>query len=111
MYWANTTYGLIIAYVAQSDEDVREIYCSGEELNLMTSTGLRKSVSSLTTGDRTMISKALLDYHLMTNIKAEMDQFRCGLEVLGSLDLMRSNPSLWEPYFIASHQDDLSPGS
>ena len=90
---------------------MRSIFANGEELDLLTVTGLRKPVTSLTTGDCVSISKALLDYHLMAKVKAEMDEFKCGLEVLGALDLIKSNPSLWETYFIHNDKDNLSPGS
>lgn len=86
-----------------------EVFTSSEELDLLLATGYRKPVTSLTTGDRSSLSDALLDYHLMAKVKTEMDQFCEGLDTFGTLGMLRSNPSLWEPYFIHANKD-LSPG-
>ena len=59
---------------AESDDDLKmclnmdEVQCSLYE------TGCRKAVSSLKLSDRPAVD-ALLDYHLMVKVKAEMDQF------------------------------------
>ena len=63
-------------------------------------TGFRKSVCSLKVTDRPMILSALVEYHLMAKVKAEMDQFKEGLNVLGFLDTVKRNPVIWEPFFL-----------
>ena len=36
----------------------------------------------------------------MAKVKAEMDQFKEGLNVLGFLDTVKRNPVIWEPFFL-----------
>lgn len=72
-------------------------------------TGFRKAVSTLTTDDRIALSTALLDYHLMVKVKMEMDQFSQGLQTFGTLDMIKTNPSLWAPY-LSLVDNNLSPG-
>lgn len=36
----------------------------------------------------------------MAKMKAEMDQFKEGLNVLGFLDTVKRNPDMWEPFFM-----------
>ena len=66
---------------------------------------------TLTTEDRAVLSTALLDYHLMVKVKMEMDEFREGLQTLGTLDMIKENPSLWAPYFRHGPVNSLSPGA
>ena len=70
-----------------------------EALDLLMMTGFRKPVSHLTISDCFDLSAALLDYHLMAKVKAEMDQFCEGLKTLDFLNAMRATPTIWEPYF------------
>ena len=51
-------------------------------------------------GDRHSLIASLLDYYLLIKVKAEMDQFKDGLNSLGFLDIFQSNPTLWEPYLM-----------
>ena len=68
-------------------------------------TGYRKAVADLTVNDCSSVVKALLDYHLMTKVKAEMDQFRDGLSTFGFLDMMKTNSTIWKPFFVYSSSD------
>ena len=70
-----------------------------EALDLLITTGFRKPVSLLSISDRFTLSSALLDFHLMARVKAEMDQFCEGLQTLGLLNAVRATPTTWEPYF------------
>ena len=36
----------------------------------------------------------------MIEVKAEMDQFKEGLQTLGFLEVMQSDPSLWDEHFL-----------
>ena len=49
--------------------------------------------------DVSPIIKALLDYHLMVKVKASIDQFIEGLEIVGFLKDLRNDPLLWQEYF------------
>ena len=74
---------------------MRNVLSMDEGLDLLTATGFRKAVSCLTLGDRHDVISALLDYHLMGKVKAEMDQFMEGLETLGFFDAVKRNPKLF----------------
>ena len=67
---------------------------------LLYETGYRKPVCSLKLADKPSILAALLDFHLMIKVKAQMDQFKEGLHTLGFYEVLKSNPSMWEPYFM-----------
>ena len=69
-------------------------------MDLLVATGFRKPVCNLKLADRLAILSALMEYHLMAKTKAEMDQFKEGLNVLGFLDVVKRKAGLWEPFFI-----------
>ena len=69
-------------------------------MDLLVATGFRKPVCNLKLADRPAILSALMEYHLMAKMKAEMDQFKEGLNVLGFLDIVKRKAGLWEPFFI-----------
>lgn len=69
-------------------------------MELLVATGFRKPVCSLKIADRPAILSALVEYHVMAKMKAEMDQFKEGLNVLGFLDTVKRNPDMWEPFFM-----------
>ena len=48
----------------------------------------------MTLSDRPAVLSALLDYHLMIKVKAEMDRFK-------DWAFLQSDPSLWDEYFLA----------
>ena len=70
-----------------------------EVLDLLMTTGFRKPVANLTIPNRQNLSAALLDYHLMAKVKAEMDQFCEGLSTLEFLKAVRATPNIFTPYF------------
>lgn len=88
---------------AEMDVDLRTILSMDETLDLLMATGFRRAVSQLTLADRDYVVSALLDYHLMGKVKAEMDQFIDGLSTLGLLDVIRANPEKFEPFFLHSN--------
>lgn len=95
---------------AENDDDIKVCLSIDEAASLLNETGYRKAVCSLKLSDRPSVIGALLDYHLMIKVKAEMDQFKDGLQTLGYLEILQSNPSLWEDYFINANQP-LTTGS
>ena len=95
---------------AETNEEMRLYLQTDEGENLLNATGYRKPVSSTTTKDKESIVSALVDYHLLIKVKAEMDQLKTGLASLGFLQELQSNPKLWEPYFMAV-QDPLNAGN
>ena len=64
-------------------------------------TGFSKSIKDLALMDKSAIIMSLMDYHLMVKVKAQMDQFKEGLTVLGFLQVLVSAPREWENYFLA----------
>ena len=87
---------------AENDDDIKLCFSIDEGATLLYDTGYRKSLCSLKLSDRHAVLGALLDYHLMIKVKAEMDQFKEGLQSLGYLECLQSNPSLWKEYFLDS---------
>ena len=73
---------------AENDDDIKLCFSIDEGSSLLNETGYRKAVCSLTLSDRPAIMSALLDYHLMIKVKAEMDQFKEGLQTLGYLEIL-----------------------
>ena len=47
-----------------------------------------------------LILSTILDFHLMLKVKASMDQFLEGLQTLGVLSEVKSQPLLFEPLFL-----------
>ena len=78
-------------------------------MDLLAATGFRKPLCNLKIADRPAILSALVEYHLMAKMKAEMDQFKEGLSVLGFLDTVRRKPDLWEPFFLY-HESKVTAG-
>lgn len=85
---------------AENDDDIKLCFSIDEGASLLIETGYRKAVCSMTLSDRPTVLSALLDYHLMIKVKAEMDQFKEGLQTLGFLEAVQSDPSLWDEYFL-----------
>lgn len=95
---------------AEDDEDIKVLFAMDEALDLLMTTGFRKPVANLTISDRQNLSAALLDYHLMAKVKAEMDQFCEGLSTLEFLKAVRATPSIFTPYFTQI-KTNLTPGT
>ena len=74
--------------------------CVLPQMRGLSETGFRKPLSRLTISDRQAIIELLLDYYMMVKVKAEMDQFKDGLQVLGFLKSLQENPDLFRQYFI-----------
>ena len=55
--------------------DVKLLFAMHEALDLLTMSGFRKPVCHHSIPDCFNLSAALLDYHLMAKVKAEMDHF------------------------------------
>ena len=84
---------------AENDDDTKLCFSIDEGASLLNETGYCRAVCSLKLSNRPAVLGALLDYHLMIEVKAEMDQFK-GLQTLGYLEVLQSNPSMWEEYFL-----------
>lgn len=63
-------------------------------------TGFKKPLTSLTIADRGDLLDVLLDFHLMSKVKSEMDQFVKGLGTFDFISKVKQNPTLWKPYFV-----------
>lgn len=76
----------------------------------MLQTGYNKPISQLTTAHKDEVVSALIDFHLMAKMKGFMDQFIDGLKVLGMLEKIKQQPSIWEPLFVQSSTPQLTQG-
>lgn len=56
-----------------------------------------------------ILKNALLNYHLIAKVKAELDQFAEGLQTFGFLSFLKADPHTWRPYFIQT-DNELTPG-
>ena len=74
-------------------------------LQLLYDTGFPKSINDVRVSDKRRLLSALIDYHLMVKVKAEMDQYREGLQTLGFLEVLKSNPGQWQSYFVAEKKN------
>ena len=88
---------------------MQNVFAMDEGVDLLMATGFRKAISLLTLEDRPNVVSALLDYHLMGKVKAEMDQLIEGLNTSGFLDALKRNPVLFEPFFRHT-ENKLTPG-
>ena len=66
--------------MAENDDDMRNIFAMDEAFDYLSATGFRKPIVNLTTNDVKELKSALLDYHLMVKVKAELDQYCDGLK-------------------------------
>ena len=72
------------------NDDLQVLFAMDKALDLLMMTGFHKPVSHLSISDHFNLSAALLDYHLMAKVKAEMDQFCERLKTLDFLNAMRA---------------------
>ena len=75
---------------ASSDDEVKMIFAMDEAAELILATGYKKGLATLGLDDRADVRGALLDYHCILKVKAEMDQFADGLNSVGVLQLYSS---------------------
>jgi len=54
--------------------------------------------------ERWEICSAIKNYHTLTKVKAETDQFMEGLEALGVLQMIKDNEELMKVYFLPQKQ-------
>lgn len=94
---------------AESDTDVQNVFAIDEAMELLAATGFRKAVPRLKLEDCSTLVSALVNYHFMGKVKAEMDQLRDGLEALGFLSTLRHNPDIFEPFFL-NNKSELTTG-
>ncbi len=79
-------------------------------IDLLLATGYRKALCSLCLEDRDSIQSALLDYHCMLKVKAEMDQFSEGLADVGVLKYVKKYPDLMKSLFICDESKLITAG-
>ena len=85
---------------AENDAEIQATYAIDEAQSLLSEAGFFKPLIRLTMGDQSQLSSVLISYHCMTKVKAAMDQFVEGLESLGVLECIRSNPEKWKVFFM-----------
>ena len=73
-------------------------------------TGYRKAICNLTLQDKESLKSALLDYHCLLKVKAEIDQFAGGLADVGVLQYVKQFPDLMKPLFTDCGHKPLTAG-
>ena len=81
-----------------------------EAAALLFETGFRKPTVQLTVSDKITIKSSLLDYHCMIKVKAAMDQFAEGLDVLNVLQLIKRFHHLAKPMFVDNDSKVVTAG-
>lgn len=94
----------------ETNDDIKVIFSVDEAFELLYATGFRKAVCDLTLEDTAIIKSSLIDYHCILKVKAEMDQFLEGLESLGIIDAIKSQPEVMKPLFVAEISKTITAG-
>ena len=82
-----------------------------EAATMLADIGYRKPVTKLTVTDTEALKSALVDHHCMLKVKAYIDQFIEGLEVLGIMTVVRKYPGLMKELFVFDKQKSImTPG-
>lgn len=95
---------------AETDDEIKVLFNVEEVSEYLVVTGYRKAVCNLGLGDKGSLKAALLDYHCLLKVKAEMDQFVDGLADVGVLEHIRKYPDLLKPLFTDCCRDPLTAG-
>lgn len=80
-------------------------------MELLMTTGFQKPICRLEVEDRDCIRGALVDYHCLLKVKAEIDQFTEGLEDVGVLRFLRESPEVLKPLIMDSCEGRVRAGS
>ena len=81
-----------------------------EAADVLLVTGYRKAICDLRLNDKVSLKAALIDYHCLLKVKAEMDQFMDGLADCGVLEYIRQFPDLMRPLFTDCSTKQLTAG-
>lgn len=72
--------------------------------------GFSKPIASLTMDSKNELIRVLCLHHVLLKSIAELDQFKEGLESLGVLDIIKSNPNIFESFFTFKTEHALTAG-
>ena len=81
-----------------------------EAVDILLVTGYRKAICGLGLDDKVSLKAALIDYHSLLEVKAEMDQFMDGLADCGVLEYIRRFSDLMKPLFTNCCHKPLTAG-
>ena len=95
---------------SETDDDVKVLFNVDEAIDFLVVTGYRKAICNLGLQDKESLKAALLDYHCLLKVKAEMDQFINGLADVGVLEYVRKHPDLLKPLFTDCYHKPLTAG-
>ena len=87
-----------------------KVLFSVEAADVLLVTGYRKAICYLRLDDKVRLKAALIDYHCLLKVKAEMDQFMDGLADCGVLEHIRQYPDLMRPLFTDCSHKPLTAG-
>ena len=95
---------------AETDDEIKVLLSVDEVSEYLVVTGYRKAICNLGVMDKGSLKAALLDYHCLLKVKAEMDQFMDGLNDVGVLEYIRKYPDLLKPLFTDCSHKPLTAG-
>ncbi|KAL5491583.1 hypothetical protein EMCRGX_G016897 [Ephydatia muelleri] len=88
----------LVVIASTSLDDLKAVFNEDGPRMLLMECGYFAPLNSLDL--KPLILSTILDFHLMLKVKASMDQFLEGLQTLGVLSEVKSQPLLFEPYFL-----------
>lgn len=77
---------------------------------LLIECGFNKSISTIKLTDKDCIVNIISLHHLILKVKAELDQLKSGLEILGVAAAMKAHSELFQPLFTNMGRAKLTPG-
>lgn len=95
---------------AETDDKIKVLLNVDEVSEFLMVTGYRKAICNLGVQDKGSLKAALLDYHCLLKVKAEMDQFMDCLDDVGVLEYIRKYPDLLRPLFTDCFHKPLTAG-
>ena len=92
-------------------EAIRSVFEEDDAtMDLLLTTGFQKPVCALEVEDRSSIRSALVDYHCLIRVKAEMDQFRDGLTDVGITDFLKQYSDITRPLLTSTSHGQIDAG-
>ena len=92
---------------ASNDDDMKHLYQSN--LDQFYQAGIIMPIRSLTVNDKTKIIK-MISLNELIKIKAEIDQFKEGMECLGVVTAIQRYPDLLRGFFTIGKETPLTAG-
>ena len=76
-----------------------------QALDTLIDCGVTKPVAKLGLQDVNAVIRTVALHTTILRVKAELDQFACGLKEAGMLDFIRAYPEFFRPMFVNQHEE------